>query len=139
MFAGIAPAGAARRYLAGIGYNTVRGITQHHASYAAHSGGAPVAAPVLVRIWAIRAAGPGAQTLTWPARAGNWTVIAMNAGGSRPVAVRVSVGAAMPSLPWIGAGLLAGGVLVLAAGIALSVAARRAARALHKFPPDQEQ
>jgi len=54
----------------------------------------------------------------------------MNADGSRPVAVRISVGAAMPALPWIGAGLLGGGVLVLAAGIALIVGpARRAANA----------
>jgi hypothetical protein len=129
VFAGIAPAGAARRYLAGIGYDTVRGIVQHHVTYAGHSGGAPGVAPVRAGIWATRAAGPGAQTLTWPARAGNWTVIAMNADGSRPVAMRVSVGAAMPALPWIGAGLLAVGVLILAAGIALIVLpARRAAR-----------
>jgi hypothetical protein len=45
----------------------------------------------------------------------------MNADGSRPVTVRVSVAAALPSLPWVATGLLAGGVLVLAAGIALVV------------------
>ncbi|HEY1344523.1 MAG TPA: hypothetical protein VGF54_06050 [Streptosporangiaceae bacterium] len=52
----------------------------------------------------------------------------MNADGSRPVTVRVSVAAALPSLPWVATGLLAGGVLVLAVGIALVVVpARRAA------------
>ena len=58
---------------------------------------------------ATRTAGPGTQTLTWPARPGTWTVVAMNADGSRPVAVRISVGAAMPALPWIGAGCWAAG------------------------------
>jgi hypothetical protein len=53
----------------------------------------------------------------------------MNADGSRPVAVRIGVTAAMPALPWIATGLLAGGVLVLAAGVILIVVpARRAAR-----------
>ena len=84
--------------------------------YTGHTGGAPATAPARAGIWAARAAGPGTQTLTWPDRGGSWTVAAMNADGSRPVAVRISVAAALPSLPWIAAGLLAGGVLALAAG-----------------------
>ena len=128
VFAGIVPAGAASHYLAGVGYNTVRGITHHQPVYTGHTGGAPATVPARARIWAARAAGPGTQTLTWPDRGGSWTVAAMNADGSRPVAVRISVAAALPSLAWIAAGFLAGGILVLAAGLALSVVpARRAA------------
>jgi len=128
VFAGIAPAGAASRYLAGAGYDTVRGITHHHPVHTGHTSGAPAAVPDRAGIWAARAAGPGTQTLTWPDRGGNWTVAAMNADGSRPVAVRISVAASLPSLPWIAAGLLVGGVLVLATGVALiAVPARRAA------------
>jgi hypothetical protein len=128
VFAGIAPASAASRYLAQVSYDTVRGITHDRPVYAGHSGGAPAAAPARAGIWAARAAGPGTQTLTWPDRDGNWTVAAMNADGSRPVAVRISVAAALPSLPWIGAGLLAGGVLALATGLILiAVPARRTA------------
>lgn len=52
----------------------------------------------------------------------------MNADGSRPVAVRISVAASLPSLDWIAAGLLAVGILALAGGAALCVVpARRAA------------
>jgi len=40
VFAGFAPAHEARRYLAGVGYDTVRGITHHQIRYAGHSGGA---------------------------------------------------------------------------------------------------
>jgi hypothetical protein len=129
VFAGIAPAGAARRYLAQVSYATVRGVTHHHPVYARHTGAAPATVPTRAGIWSARTAGPGTQTLTWPDRSGNWTVAAMNADGSHPVAVRISVAAALPSLPWIATGLLAGGVLVLAAGLALSVVpAHRAAR-----------
>ena len=128
VFAGIAPAAPASRYLARVGYDTVRGITRHHATYTTHRGGAPAALPARAGIWAAQVAGPGTSTLTWPDRSGNWTVVAMNADGSRPVAVRISVAAALPSLPWIAAGLLAGGILVLAAGVLLAaVSARHAA------------
>jgi len=127
VFAGIAPAGPASHYLAGVGYDTVRGITHYQPVYTAHPGGAPATAPAMAGIWAARAAGPGTQTLTWPDRGGSWTVAAMNADGSRPVAVRISVAASLPSLNWIAAGLLAGGIGVLAGGVALTVVpARRA-------------
>jgi hypothetical protein len=128
VFAGIAPAAAVSHYLAGASYATVRGITHYHPVYTGHTGGAPAAAPTRAGIWAVRAAGPGTTTLTWPDRGGSWTVVAMNADGSRPVAVRISVAASLPSLPWIAAGLLAGGILLLAGGVALlAVPARRAA------------
>ena len=128
VFAGIAPAAAAGRYLAAVSYDTVRGITRHHATYTGHHGGAPATAPAQAGIWAAQTAGPGTQTLTWPDRSGSWTVAAMNDDGSRPVAVRISAAAALPSLPWIAAGLLAGGVLLLAAGVILmAVPARHAA------------
>jgi hypothetical protein len=55
----------------------------------------------------------------------------MNADGSRPVAVRIGVTAAMPALLWIATGLLAAGVLTLAASVILIVVpARRAAQTL---------
>ena len=128
VFTGIAPATAASHYLAQAGYDTVRGITHHHATYTTHRGGAPATVPGRAGIWAAQVAGPGTQVLTWPDRSGSWTVVAMNADGSRPVAVRISVAASVRTLPWIGAGLLAGGVIVLAAGVLLiAVSARHAA------------
>jgi len=129
--------GVASRYLARVGYATVRGITHDHPVYAGHTGGAPPNAPARAGIWTAHTTGPGTQTLTWPDRAGNWTVAAMNADGSHPVAVRVSVAVTLPSLPWIAAGLLVSGVLMLAGGVALgAVPARRAASTAHKPTPD---
>ena len=86
-FVGIAPAGAAARYLAGVDYATVRGAAGGHGTYTEHAGTAPAVPPGQAGIWTARAAGPGTQTLTWAARSGDWTVIAMNADGSRPVAM----------------------------------------------------
>jgi uncharacterized protein DUF4389 len=120
-FIGIAPAGAAARYLAGVDYATVRGAVGEHGTYTEHGGSAPAVPPGRAGIWTAHASGPGTQTLTWAVRSGDWMVVAMNADGSQPVAMRVDVAATLPALPWIAAGLLIGGVIVLAGSIALIV------------------
>jgi hypothetical protein len=129
-FIGIAPAGAAARFLAGVDYATVQGAAGDHGSYAEHAGSAPAVPPGQAGIWTARASGPGTQTLTWPVRSGDWMVVAMNADGSRPVSLRVNVAATLPALPWIATGLLAGGLACLAGGIVLIVLPlRKASRA----------
>jgi hypothetical protein len=126
-FVGIAPAGAAARYLAGVDYATVRGSAGHHGTYTEHAGSAPAVPPGQAAIWTKYAAGPGTQTLTWAVRSGDWMVVAMNADASRPVSLRVNVAATLPALPWIAAGLLIGGIIFLAGGILLiAVPLRRA-------------
>ena len=115
-FVGIASAGAAARYLAGVDYATVRGVVGHHGTYTEHAGSAPAVPPVQAGIWTVQASGPGTQTLTWAVRSGDWMVVAMNADGSRPVAMRVNVAATLPALPWIAAGLLISGVIFLIGG-----------------------
>jgi hypothetical protein len=119
VFIGVAPAAAASRYLAGVSYSTVTGTIANAPVYARHGGGAPAVPPGRAGIWAARAAGPGTQVLTWPVKSGRWTVVAMNASGSRPVSVRVTGSATLPALPWIAASLLAGGILAAVAGIVL--------------------
>ena len=118
-FAGIAPAAAAARYLTGVAYATVQGTTGHHGTYTEHAGSAPAVPPVRAGIWIARAAGPGPQTLTWAVKSGDWTVVAMNADGSRPVSMQVNVAATLPALPWIATGLLSRGFAFLVAGVLL--------------------
>jgi hypothetical protein len=120
-FVGIAPAAAAARYLAGMDYATVRGAAGHHGTYTEHAGSAPAVPPGQAGIWTGQAAGPGTQTLTWAVRSGDWMVVAMNADGSRPVDLQVHVAATLPALPWIAAGLLIGGIIVLIGGVLLIV------------------
>src|SRR5512142_2428657 len=120
-FIGIAPASAAARYLAGVDYATVTGATDHHGTYTEHPGSAPAVPPGRAGIWTAHAAGPGTQTLTWAVRSGDWTVVAMNADGSRPVNMQVNLAATLPWLPWVAAGLLIGGIIFLVGGILLIV------------------
>jgi hypothetical protein len=119
VFIGIAPAGAAERYLTGVFYATVTGTTDHHGTYTEHAGSAPAVRPALAGIWTAQAAGPGTQTLTWTVKSGNWMVVVMNADGSRPVSVRVNGAATLPALPWIATGLLVAGFACLAGGVLL--------------------
>ena len=125
IFIGIAPASVASRYLSGLAYASLSDVAGRQ--YVDHAGTAPRVLPLRAGIWSAYAAGPGTQTLTWPVRSGSWTVVAMNADGSRPVSVRVNVAATLPALPWLATGLLAGGVLFLAAGVILIVIPVRAA------------
>ena len=118
-FIGIAPAGAAARYLAGVDYATVRGAAGHHGTYTEQAGSAPAVPPGQAGIWTAHASGPGTQTLTWAPRSGDWMVVAMNADGSRPVSLQVNVAATLPALPWIAAGLLIGGIIFLIGGVLL--------------------
>lgn len=83
------------------------------------------------------AAGPGRQALTWQPRNGAWTVVAMNADGSRPVSVRIAVAATLPALPWVAAGLLIAGLLVLVVGVTLIIISARRASAQIGAPPPQ--
>jgi hypothetical protein len=122
-FVGIAPATAAERYLAGVAYSTVTGR-----STASYAGAAPAIVPTAAGIWTAQATGPGSPALTWAAHSGDWMVVAMNADGSRPVIMRVNLAATLPALPWVAAGLLIGGFVFLAAGVALVTVPLRNAR-----------
>ena len=127
VFIGIAPAGAADRYLAGVSYATVTGASGTGPVYTGRSGGPPAIAPGHAGIWSAHAAGTGTQVLIWPVKSGDWTVVAMNANGSRPVSLRVNAAATVPALPWVAAGLLIGGVLFLTGGaVLIAVPLRRA-------------
>ena len=39
--------------------------------------------------------------ITWPVETGNWTLVVMNADGSRNVVSDVAVGATVPAAGWV--------------------------------------
>lgn len=117
LFAGIAAAGPAERYLAGVGYTTVtafggRDVTEH-------PGTATPAAPAAALHWAVRAQGTGNLTLTWTVSEGDWMVVMMNPDGSRGIAVRADVAVSSSALPGLAGALLAAGVMLGLAGAGL--------------------
>src|SRR5919106_1041813 len=91
------------------------------------SGGEPPGPPTEQTFWAVSASGSGTQTAIWEPESGDWTLVVMNADGSRDVSAELSVGAEADFLIWLAIGLLAGGVLLLGGGAALIVLGARGA------------
>jgi hypothetical protein len=121
VFVGIAPTADVDHYLARTAHAEVTDVSfdPFRADYRPHGGTSAPAAPAVQRFWTASAHGTGPQTLTWKVRHGGWSVVVMNADGSRGVAAGVSAGADLPILTPLGWGLLGGGVLLalVAAGL----------------------
>jgi hypothetical protein len=129
VFVGIARTADVERYLAAAEYTTVTDLTETGAVTTIHPGGALGTRPADAGIWAAGATGVGTQTLEWPVRDGDWTLVVLNADGSRGVVAQVEAGATIPALGWVAAFFLGVGLLLLAGGVALIwLAARGAAR-----------
>jgi len=130
LFIGIGPQAEVARYLGTVAHANVQNIDfdPFRATYFSVSGGAPRAPPTEQNFWAASASGVGTQTLTWKVREGDWSVVLMNADGSRGVAADVDLGAKLSFLIWVATGLLIGGVLVSVGSAALIVLAARRPR-----------
>ena len=127
LFIGIGPQAEVARYLGTVAHANVQDIDfdPFRVTYLSVSGDAPQAPPTEQSFWAASASGVGTQTLTWKVREGDWTVVLMNADGSRGVAADVDLGAKLSFLLWVAIGLLVGGVLVSVGSAALIVLAAR--------------
>ena len=116
VFVGLASATDVRRYLAGVGYTTVKAVGPITTRYDEHAGTAPSTAPTELNIWRVQATGPGEQTITWPVENGDWTLVVMAPDGSRAVSVRADVGATAPVLQWVWIAILTSSGLFLLLG-----------------------
>lgn len=121
VFAGVARTADVDRYLAGAARTEVTDIDTDpfHADYADREGERRPAPPAGEDIWAASTEGAGRQTLDWNITDGNWSVVVMNADGSRDVDADVSAGVKIGFLEPLGWGLIGGGALLLlgAAGV----------------------
>ncbi|HEX2851104.1 MAG TPA: DUF4389 domain-containing protein [Acidimicrobiales bacterium] len=118
VFVGVARQADVTRYLSGVAHDEVVNITgsPFRAQYRTTGGGAAPATPGEQGFWVARASGSGAQTLTWTAETGRWSVVIMNADASPVVAASTSVGAQAGFVAPLAGGLLAFGLLALLAG-----------------------
>jgi hypothetical protein len=106
LFVGIAPTADVERWLGGTSYSEVSDIdyAPFKATYAQHTGTRKPGRPADQTFWAAT----GEHALHWDVRSGDWSVVVMNADGSRGVAAAVSAGAKVPfiaTLAWITLGL----------------------------------
>jgi hypothetical protein len=130
LFIGVGPEAAVAKYLGSVAHASVEDIDfdPFRATYLPIAGGAPLGPPTEQNFWAASASGVGTQTVTWKVRDGDWSIVLMNADGSRGVAADVDVGAKLSFLLWVAVGLLIGGVLVVGGSTALIVLAARSRR-----------
>lgn len=106
VFVGIAPTADVARYLRGVGHATFVGFQDEFPTYRMSAGDAPDVPPTESDIWVAQSAGEGTQSVTWPVDTGNWTVVVMNADGSRGVSADLAAGATVPAFGWVVAGIL---------------------------------
>jgi hypothetical protein len=124
VFLGIASTDDVRAYLGNVEHATLTDVTDRPV-YDVTGSAAPSTAPDDLDIWVARTSGTGDQQLVWPVENGEWTLVLMNADGSRQVVGDVAVGATLPALDWLVPTLLISAGVGLALGILLLVLALR--------------
>lgn len=125
VFVGIAPTADVARYLRGVGHATFVGFQDEFPAYRMTAGEAPKAPPTASDIWVAKSAGEGAQSVTWPVDTGNWTVVVMNADGSRGVSADLAAGATVPAFGWVVTGILVTAAVGLVISLTMIVLAAR--------------
>ncbi|HEU0041978.1 MAG TPA: hypothetical protein VFQ15_06490 [Jiangellaceae bacterium] len=120
-FVGLARPDALTDYLTGVDYTIGQQAPNYQVTYIEHGGRAPSTPPVRAEVWTAQATGTGTLTLQFPAQAqsGDRILVGMNADGSPSVEGRVETAVTVPSLTWIAAAMLGGGVALLAGSAVL--------------------
>jgi hypothetical protein len=115
VFVGIARTSDVQRYLGRTAHATVTDIdtSPFHSTISTTAGGRPAGQPWEQTFWSASSYGMGRRELTWKVHEGDWSVVVMNADGSRGVNADVSAGAELSFLPALGWSLLGGGIVFL--------------------------
>jgi hypothetical protein len=130
VFVGIARTKDVSTYLRGTSHATLTDVEvdPFEATYRTERGDARPAAPASQRIWAASAHGAGTQTVIWDVKHGDWSVVVMNADGSRGVDTGVSAGADFPILAALAWGTVGSGLVLLGVASMLIVVGTTAQR-----------
>ena len=136
VFLGIASRQDVEAYLAGVSYAQIEDL--EFADYRKNGvwateyrdvvGDRAPAPPADQTFWVASAVGEGTQTLRWEIEPGDWTLVAMNADGSRGIALDGTVGVEAPWLLGLGIGVLAVGFVLLLIGVVLVLIVARSSR-----------
>jgi len=127
VFVGIARTSRVDAYLRGVDSDEITNFDfdPFTVTKTRHPGTVSPEPPASLRIWSASTSGSGEQVVEWPVTQGDWSVVVMNADGAPGVATAMSVGARLGFVLWVGVGILAVGLLLLATGVAVIVAGRR--------------
>jgi len=118
IFIGVAPSADVDSYLGTVDHDEITDVSLRpfRATYEHINGPPPTHAPSQEPIWVATDSGLGQRQVLWHPRGGRWTVVVMEADGSRVVRADLSVGVRVRFLTWIGIGLLALALLAFVAG-----------------------
>jgi hypothetical protein len=125
LFVGIAASDDVNRYLGAVARSQVTDVNNSTLKYQNHAGIAPIRLPGSQTFWHASSSGTGPVTATWKVKGGDWTIVLMNANGSRNVTAAVTAGAKTNLVLWIGLGLLVLGLIFGASGAAMLVSRQR--------------
>jgi hypothetical protein len=127
VFVGIARTADVNRYLAAVAHTQTQNLEYDpfRVDYETIAGTKAPAAPATRTIWAASATGTHDVSVNWRLQKGTWSVVVMNADASRGVHADVDLGAKVPHLGWILAGLFGGGGILGAASALLIVIGAR--------------
>jgi hypothetical protein len=130
LFVGIARTRAVDAYLSHTAHASIDNLDYwpFSVSYDQHPGSAHPLAPSEQGLWAASAHGNGTQTLKWKVRDGNWSIVVMNADGSRGVDAQVSAASNVPGLAAIAWTTLGLGIVFIGGAALLIVAGTRGRR-----------
>jgi hypothetical protein len=115
VFIGIAHTDDVARYLNGVAHTKTQDLEYDpfKVQYQTVAGTRTPAAPAAQHFWSTSATGTRNVAVAWPIEKGHWTVVVMNADGSRGVHANIDVGAKVTHLGLITGGLFGGGALLL--------------------------
>ncbi|VXC12254.1 DUF4389 domain-containing protein [Aeromicrobium sp. 9AM] len=132
IFVGIANSRSVDTYLAGVARSTMvperRFGDGSPAICDSVDGVAPGPAPASLPIWMKFAQGNGSQTITWPFREGDWTVVVMNPERSQGLDVEVDAGATLPGIKVVISVLMFMAAALLMLGLAVGLGSAAASR-----------
>jgi hypothetical protein len=119
LFVGIAPKATVDAYLVRVEHTdaTNLDLDPFKVTYVDQTGTVKPGAPAREPFWTATVSGTSTP-LTWKLRSGTWSIVVMNADGSRDVAATIGVGVKVPAALWVGIGLsLFGAALLVVAGL----------------------
>src|SRR2546430_11006959 len=131
LFVGIAPKATVDAYLARVQHTeaTNLNLDPFKVTYVDHAGTVDPGRPAGEPFWAATVSGTS-RPLAWKLRSGTWSIVVMNADGSRDVAATIGVGVKVPAALWVGIWLsLFGCALLIVAGLMFAARSRSYRRA----------
>ena len=127
IFAGIGPSADVSAYLEGVSHDVIRDfeLSPDRVLYRRVPGESTPAPPGDQSIWVAQVTAEEADELTWEVESGDWTVVLMNADGSRGVDLDARLGIKVDWLLPALIGLLALGLVLLVGGAVLVILGSR--------------